>query len=293
MFNIEPYKSEGVSRCPCSKFRLRKYLGPSEITLHLYRNGFMPRYWVWTEHGETDELGVNCNEPTTNMEQQGQSRVFEADRNRVGDVNWEDNHERYDEMIHDAFSIDNMETVNGRLSLHLRDIGCIRSGQEQLTQWCRPELKKALYHFWETDEKYKHTKATNKANRASERCAKYTGESATPMKTKAKMTKSLDRLVSMAEVFKQTHTLKENKEKFADKRSTDIWNEYIDNTAIATQRAAESGTSTAESTLRTSVFATQDTSASVTSAVPCGEEDTVDLREQVLLLNQNIHDMAR
>ncbi|MED6129990.1 hypothetical protein PIB30_113551, partial [Stylosanthes scabra] len=47
------------------------------------------------------------------------------------------------------------------------------------------------------------------------------------------------------------------------------------------------------STLRTSVFATQDTSPSVTSAFPHGEEDTVDLREQVLLFNQNIHDMAR
>ncbi|MED6140280.1 hypothetical protein PIB30_091633 [Stylosanthes scabra] len=46
----------------------------------------------------------------------------------------------------------------------------------------------------------------------------------------------------MDEVFKQTHTLKENKEKFADKRSSDIWDEYIDNTAIATQQAAESGT---------------------------------------------------
>ncbi|MED6224303.1 hypothetical protein PIB30_082699 [Stylosanthes scabra] len=71
----------------------------------------MPRYWILTEHGETDELDVNCNEPTKNMEQ-GQSRVFEADRNRVGDVNWEDNHERYDEMIHNAFGIDNMETGN-------------------------------------------------------------------------------------------------------------------------------------------------------------------------------------
>ncbi|MED6226590.1 hypothetical protein PIB30_105374, partial [Stylosanthes scabra] len=28
----------------------------------------------------------------------------------------------------------------------------VRKRREQLTQWCRPELKKALYHFWETDE---------------------------------------------------------------------------------------------------------------------------------------------
>ncbi|MED6108171.1 hypothetical protein PIB30_020944 [Stylosanthes scabra] len=156
----------------------------------------------------------------------------------------------------------------------------------------------------ETDEKYKHIEDRNKANRASERCAKYTGGSATPMQTKAKM----------------THTLNENKEKFADKRSTDIWDEYIDNTAIATQRAAESRTSTLvdpdevwrqtvsepdaknriygvggflASTLKTSVFAPQDTSGTVTSDVPSSKDDTVDLQEQVLLLNQNIHDMAR
>ncbi|MED6209689.1 hypothetical protein PIB30_057165 [Stylosanthes scabra] len=119
----------------------------------------------------------------------------------------------------------------------------VRKRKEQLTQWCRPELKKAIYNFWETNERYKHTEATNKANRASEKAAKYTGGSATPMQTKNKMTKSFDRPVSMAEVFKQTHTLKENKEKFADKRSADIWNEYINNIAITTQRAAEFRTS--------------------------------------------------
>ncbi|MED6150528.1 hypothetical protein PIB30_073210, partial [Stylosanthes scabra] len=63
----------------------------------------------------------------------------------------------------------------------------VRKRREQLTQWCRLELKKVLYHFWETDEKYKHIEAMNKANRASERCAKYTGGSATLMQTKAKM----------------------------------------------------------------------------------------------------------
>ncbi|MED6174546.1 hypothetical protein PIB30_070071 [Stylosanthes scabra] len=101
--------------------------------------------------------------------------------------------------------------------------------------------------------------------------------------------------------------LKENKEKLADKRSIDIW-------------AAESGTSAPvdpdevwrqtvskpdakncingiggflASTLRTSIFAPQDTSASVTSVVPAGQEDAVDLREQLHLLNQNIYDITR
>ncbi|MED6166573.1 hypothetical protein PIB30_110668, partial [Stylosanthes scabra] len=63
----------------------------------------------------------------------------------------------------------------------------VRDRKEHLTQWCRPELKKALYHYWETDEKYLHRQATNKRNRASERCVIYTGGSATPMQTTAKM----------------------------------------------------------------------------------------------------------
>ncbi|MED6141120.1 hypothetical protein PIB30_100168 [Stylosanthes scabra] len=46
----------------------------------------------------------------------------------------------------------------------------------------------------------------------------------------------------MAEVFKQTYTLKANKEQFADKRSSDIWDDFTNNTTVATQQAAESGT---------------------------------------------------
>ncbi|MED6199690.1 hypothetical protein PIB30_078320 [Stylosanthes scabra] len=90
----------------------------------------------------------------------------------------------------------------------------------------------------------------------------------------------------MAEVFKQTHTLKANKEQFTDKRSADIWDEFTNNTAVATQQAAESGTN-AEVDLDLS------SSVSLTSPAPAGPEEAVDLREQVQLLNQNIQDMAR
>ncbi|MED6227124.1 hypothetical protein PIB30_110457, partial [Stylosanthes scabra] len=126
---------------------------------------------------------------------------------------WEQKH---DELVKAIFNT----RASKRLSAMMEDV---RDRKEHLTQWRRPELKKALYHYWATDEKYLHRQATNKRNRASERCVIYTGGSATPMQTKAKMTKSLDRPVSMAEAFKQTHTLKANKEQFADKRSSDIW----------------------------------------------------------------------
>ncbi|MED6151647.1 hypothetical protein PIB30_084456 [Stylosanthes scabra] len=204
-----------------------------------------------------------------------------------------------------------------RFSAMMEDV---HERRDHLTQWCRLELKKLLYYYWETDEKYLHRKATNKRNRASDKCAIYTGGSATSMQTKAKMTKSLNRPVSMAEVFKQTHTLKANKEQFADKRSSDIWDDFTNNTTIATQQAAESETDATvdpdqvwrqtvseqseknrifgiggflASTLRTSVFAPQASSVSFTSPAPTGQEEVVDLREQVHLLNQNIQDMAR
>ncbi|MED6213663.1 hypothetical protein PIB30_095453, partial [Stylosanthes scabra] len=215
-----------------------------DMTLHLYGYGFMLGYWIWTEHGEIDEVGVNRNrtEPVANMDEQ-EERVFVANRNQGEHVNWMDNHARYEEMMRDAFGMEVKAIFNTRASKRLSGMmEDVRDRKEHLTQWCRPELKKALYHYWETDEKYLHRQATNKRNRASERCVIYTGGSATPMQTKAKMTKSLYRPMSIAEVFKQTHTLKANKEQFTDKRSSDIWDDFTNNTTVATQQAAESGT---------------------------------------------------
>ena len=44
--------SEGGLRCPCVKCRCMKILSPSKVRDHLYRVGFQPNYWVWTNHGE-------------------------------------------------------------------------------------------------------------------------------------------------------------------------------------------------------------------------------------------------
>ncbi|MED6187052.1 hypothetical protein PIB30_072710 [Stylosanthes scabra] len=186
--------------------------------------------------------------------------------------------EKHDELIKAIFNT----RASKRFSGMMEDV---REKTKHLTQWCQPELKKALFQYWETDEKYLHRQATNKKNRASEKCVIYIGGSTMPMQTKAKMTKSLDRPVPMAEVFKQTHTLKANKEQFANKRSSDIWDDFT-NTTVATQQAAESGTNAI-------VDLDQASSVSLTSPAPVGQEEAVDLREQVQLLNQNIQDMAR
>ncbi|RYQ98607.1 hypothetical protein Ahy_B07g086363 isoform A [Arachis hypogaea] len=88
--------------------------------------------------------------------------------------------------------------------------------RDHLTIWLRPDLKKALYVLWETNEGFKHLRLTNRANKTSATLSKYTGGSTTFMKTKARLSKSLSRDAMMAESFKYTHTLKENKERFPD-----------------------------------------------------------------------------
>ncbi|RYR39127.1 hypothetical protein Ahy_A09g044578 [Arachis hypogaea] len=68
----------------------------------------------------------------------------------------------------------------------------------------------------ENDARFRHQHLTNRANRALERSFKYTSGSATFMKMKAKLSKSLDREATLTESFKYTHMLKENKAKFVD-----------------------------------------------------------------------------
>ncbi|XP_004494055.1 uncharacterized protein [Cicer arietinum] len=44
-------KDSGI-RCPCHNCMCSGILSASEVKLHLYRFGFQPNYWYWTEHGE-------------------------------------------------------------------------------------------------------------------------------------------------------------------------------------------------------------------------------------------------
>ncbi|RYR40016.1 hypothetical protein Ahy_A09g045674 [Arachis hypogaea] len=101
------------------------------------------------------------------------------------------------------------------------------------------QLKIGLMPTRETDEGFRHWRLTNKANRASSRSSKYTGSSATFMKTKDRLSKSLDREATLAETFKYTHTLKENKEIFADKLSQDHYESYTKRLEAATQQGGE------------------------------------------------------
>ncbi|RYR04923.1 hypothetical protein Ahy_B06g084734 isoform A [Arachis hypogaea] len=116
-----------------------------------------------------------------------------------------------------------------------------------LTSWFHSEIKKALSVHWETDEGFKHRLLINGANRASARSSKYTGGSATFMKTKARMSKLLDRDATLAETFKYTHTLKENKARFAYQWSVDHYESYTQRLEATTQQYQQSGEDTSGS----------------------------------------------
>ncbi|MED6215507.1 hypothetical protein PIB30_114311, partial [Stylosanthes scabra] len=63
-----------------------------DITIHLYRNGFKPGYWVWTAHGEVDTNGVNTPDlKADRIERRLQGRyVRDVD---MEEVNWETNYD--------------------------------------------------------------------------------------------------------------------------------------------------------------------------------------------------------
>ncbi|MED6151928.1 hypothetical protein PIB30_087023 [Stylosanthes scabra] len=78
-----------------------------------------------------------------------------------------------------------------RLSQMLKEV---REEKKEVTQWCRPQLKRSLRQYWGNDQAFKHRLVTNKANRASSKVASlYCGGSVTIRSTKQKMEKELKR----------------------------------------------------------------------------------------------------
>jgi hypothetical protein len=59
------HKQDGFFRCPCRICKNEKYgvyLSTRTIHSHLFENGFMPNYNVWTEHGERGMMLENDEE---------------------------------------------------------------------------------------------------------------------------------------------------------------------------------------------------------------------------------------
>jgi hypothetical protein len=43
-----------VAMCPCTIYRNYRFLTQDEVQVHLCREGFMPNYQVWRDHGEVE-----------------------------------------------------------------------------------------------------------------------------------------------------------------------------------------------------------------------------------------------
>ncbi|MED6163757.1 hypothetical protein PIB30_083111, partial [Stylosanthes scabra] len=83
-------------------------------------------------------------------------------------------------------------------------------------------LRKQLLDKFANDPGFKKRQASSKANRASSKGGYlHTWGSATIPKTRAKMTRSLDRPPTDAEVFRATHTRKRDRS-IVEKRADDL-----------------------------------------------------------------------
>ncbi|MED6124072.1 hypothetical protein PIB30_055631, partial [Stylosanthes scabra] len=92
----------------------------------------------------------------------------------------------------------------------------------QRLKWLSETLRLWLLHKFATDSGFLKRSGVNKVNRASPKggCL-HTGGSATIPKTRARMTRSLDRQPTDAEVFRETHTRKRDRS-IVEKRADDL-----------------------------------------------------------------------
>ncbi|MED6158474.1 hypothetical protein PIB30_033007 [Stylosanthes scabra] len=191
----------------------------------------------------------------------------------------------------------------------------LREGELQRLKWMKERLRKMLLDRFANDPGCKKRQASSKKNRASSKggCL-HTGGSATITKTRARMTRSLDRLPTDVEVFRETHTRKRYRS-IVEKRAEDLLTEFSANLDEATQRAQEEGDESPAtvdpnivwrqtlsepyknrvygaggffaSSLRRSGYADSSASASSCHTGPPAPE-VVDLREQVQNLTQSL-----
>lgn len=103
--SLQTNLSNGKMRCPCSKCKNLKFLTSEEVKVHLYKKGFIPDYWYWTCHGESDpDLCANLNTHTTTHE--GYNDHLNRFENMVYDVVGSDYETHYDQEMDESPNID-------------------------------------------------------------------------------------------------------------------------------------------------------------------------------------------
>jgi len=111
--------SNGKIRCPCSKYKNLKFFHFEEVKVHLYKKGFIPAYWYWTCHGESDpNIGVDTN-PEIFSTQKGHLNRFESMTYDVAGVEYEMDH---DQEMDDSPSMDETPNIEAQKFYELLDI---------------------------------------------------------------------------------------------------------------------------------------------------------------------------
>ena len=105
----QAYLSNGNIRCPCSKCKNLKYLDPEEVKVHLYKKGFIPDYWYWTCHGESDPnlSGVFTTHPrTATLAQEGHTEHLSRFHSMVYDAVGPEFQMHNDQQIDESPNVD-------------------------------------------------------------------------------------------------------------------------------------------------------------------------------------------
>ncbi|MED6206508.1 hypothetical protein PIB30_027450 [Stylosanthes scabra] len=172
------------------------------------QKGFKPDNNKYTQ-AISDVIELMLNEPWINYSEipaDVQKRWFE----KWAGFTWPEEQKKQIRKAYDS-------RAGRRYQQIMRDL---RDEELQRLKWMSETLRGRLLHRFATDPGFKKRQASSKMNWASSKggCL-HTGGSATIPKTRARMTRSLDREPTDAEVFRETHTRKRDRsivEKHAD-----------------------------------------------------------------------------
>ncbi|XP_019251018.1 PREDICTED: uncharacterized protein LOC109229932 [Nicotiana attenuata] len=92
---LDDFLIEETIRCSCVKCKCLKLLEPNIVIFHLYKNGFVKNYYVWTVHGESLASVDDVHFQNSSGGEEGSS-IAE-------NINIENS--RFNEMIRDAFEM--------------------------------------------------------------------------------------------------------------------------------------------------------------------------------------------
>ncbi|XP_070042531.1 uncharacterized protein [Nicotiana tomentosiformis] len=91
-------QNKRMIRCPCAKYKCRKWLKLEDVKTDLYSKGFMDNYYVWTSHGEIGGSDGNIYDHNFDIGESSQdSRLHEMVMNAFGMYNEGDNQQYIDQ----------------------------------------------------------------------------------------------------------------------------------------------------------------------------------------------------